>query len=276
MKWSVNWKEIMGEYYNTNKPCRVKCKLISNQSTLLNTVNNLGSVRVSFSSNYSNISNGFLMGVPILTQTADNPSVVTQFIGSMTTTTLSVNPFGYGQMLQTTGGTNSATSATLTTAAASPAIPIGSVITGQGIIGYVTIIAQITTTTYTMSSPQLIGGTTTNITAALPNNICIPVGSLITGYGVSANTYVTAQTGAYTYTINNSQTISTIPMISNPTNYYLYLDTQESFGLSICTPMTNYLNIQFLKPDEATLMSNIPEYTIILNFDFDDKTYDSD
>ena len=28
VKWSINWKEILGEYYETNKPCRVKCKLI--------------------------------------------------------------------------------------------------------------------------------------------------------------------------------------------------------------------------------------------------------
>ena len=40
--------------------------------------------------------------------------------------------------------------------------------------------------------------------------------------------------------------------------------------------MSNYLNIQFLKPDETTLMSNVPEYTILLNFDFDDNPYDSD
>ena len=69
VKWSINWKEVLGEYYNTNKPCRVKCKLITAASTLLNTTNNLGTVRASFSSNYSNINNGLVLGVPILTQT---------------------------------------------------------------------------------------------------------------------------------------------------------------------------------------------------------------
>ena len=126
-----------------------------------------------------------------------------------------------------------------------------------------------------MSVAQTISGSTL-ITAALPNNICLPVGTLITGTGVTAGTVITAQTGAYTYTINNTNVISTIPMISNPTNYFLYLDTQSSFGLTISTPSSNYLNIQFLKPDETTLMTNVPEYTLILNFDFDDKEYDID
>ena len=60
-------------------------------------------------------------------------------------------------------------------------------------------------------------------------------------------------------------------MISNPTNYYLDLDIQDSDGLTMLTPQSNFLNIQFLKADELTLMSNIPDYTIILNFEFDKK-----
>jgi hypothetical protein len=275
VKWSVNWKEVMGEYYNTNRPCRVKAKVISAASTLLNTTNNLGTIRASFSSNYSNINNGLILGVPIINQTADIASSITQFIGSIAATTLTVNAFGYGQMLQITGGT-SGSSTTLTITGTLTAIPVGSVITGQGIVGYTTITAQTAAATYTMSTAQTITSGTL-ITAALPNNICLPVGALITGNGVSSGTVITAQTGPYAYTINNSHTISTIPMISNPTNYFLYLDTQESFGLSICTPMMNYLNIQFLKPDEQTLMTNIPEYTILLNFDFEkDNAYDSD
>jgi hypothetical protein len=275
VKWSINWKEVMGEYYNTNKPCRVKCKLISSASTLLNTTNNLGTVRASFSSNYSNITNGLVLGVPIITQTSDIASSITQFVGSISSTTLSVTPFGYGQMLSVIGGTNGISTTTLTISSAI-AIPIGSVISGFGITGYVTITAQTSNTTYTMSSAQTITNLTNPITALLPNSVCLPIGALITGNGISSGTVITAQIGAYSYTVNNSQTISSIPMISNPTNYFLYLDTQESFGLSICTPMMNNLSIQFLKPDEQTLMTNVPEYTILINFDFDDKAYDSD
>jgi len=276
VKWSINWKEVLGEYYNTNKPCRVKCKLISAASTLLNTTNNLGAVRASFSSNYSNINNGLTLGVPIITQTSDIASSITQFLGSMTGTSLSVVPFGYGQMLTFQGSTGG-TSSSLTISSTPPvAIPVGSVITASGVSGYTYVTGQVSNTIFSLNAAATIPSGN-SITAALPNNVCLPVGALISGNGISAGTVITAQTGAYTYTLNNSHTIGTIPMISNPTNYFLYLDTQESFGLSICTPQMNYLNLQFLKPDEQTLMTNIPEYTILLNFDFEkDSPYDSD
>ena len=269
VKWSINWNEVLGEYYNTNKPCRVKCKLITAASTLLNNTNNLGTVRASFSSNYSNINNGLVLGVPIITQTGDIASSISQFIGTISSTTLTVNSFGYGGLLQITGGTNTVSTTTLTVSSTSPAIPVGSVITGQGIVGYTTITAQVSATSYTMSVSQNISGLAQLITASLPNPVCLPIGALITGNGITEGTVITAQTGAYTYTLNNSQTISTIPMISNPIDYFMFLDTQECLGVTISAPMTNYLNIQFLKPDEQTLMTNVPEYTLLLNFDFD-------
>ena len=419
VKWSINWKEVFGEYYDTNKPCRVKCKLITAASTLLNTTNNLGTVRASFSSNYSNINNGFTLGVPIITQTADVTSTVTTFLGTISATTLTVNSLSSGQFIQVIGGTGGALSNTLTiqpsgsviqcvggtggsssstlilaptaapvafqggnanvssttltvsslvvipigsviigqgiasgttitaktadknytmsvanaipdatyisfnlpvdtvlpvgsvlqgtgiafgttitaqtgnntytmssaqtianltnitATAPTQAIPIGSVITGNGISGYCVIATQLTANTYTLSSSQTIS-TGTSITSSIPSNVCLTVGSIISGYGVSANTTITAQTGPYTYTVSPSQTITPTALISSYSNCFLYLDTQESSGLSISTPMMNNLNIQFLKPDEQTLMSNVPEYTILLNFDFDDKGYDSD
>ena len=179
-------------------------------------------------------------------------------------------------MIDLIGGTSGASTTTLTVSSTSSAIPIGSVITGQGIVGYVTITAQTSATTYTMSSAQTILGTTTNLTAAIPNNICLPINSLITGYGVSTNTVITAQTGPYTYTLSKSHTIVNTPMISNPNTYYFDLDIQGSNGLTISTPMSNDFNIQFLRTDETTLMQNVPEYTVLLNFDFDDNPYDSD
>jgi len=271
VKWMINWKEIMGEHHTTNHTCRIKCKLVSNGSTALSTANNLGTVRMSFTSNYSNIVNGMTVGVPILRQTADTPSVITQFIGSISSTTLTVNPFGYGQMLSVSGGTGGVSSATLTITS-SVAIPIGSVITGNGVSGYVTITAQTSATVYTMSSAQTIANATP-LTTSLPNNVCLPVGSLISGNGVSSGTVITAQTGAYTYTVNNSQTIGSIAMISNPNNYFLDLDNLEGDGLSISTPTSNFLNIQFLKPDEMTLMPNVPDYTALLSFVFDGETF---
>jgi hypothetical protein len=269
VKWSIDWKEVMGEYYNTNKPCRVKCKLISSASTLLSTSNNLGTVRASFSSNYSNITNGFVLGVPIITQTNDITSSITQFLGSITGISLSVVPFGYGQMLTFQGSTGG-TSSSLTISSTPPvAIPVGSVISANGVAGYTHVTGQVSNTIFTLNASATIPANS-SITAVLPNNVCLPVGALITGNGVSTGTVITAQTGPYTYTINNSQTIGIIPMISNPTNEFLHLDTQQSTGLSISTPTMNNFSIQFLKIDEQSLMTNIPEYTILLNFEFDD------
>lgn len=269
VKWMINWKEILGEHYTSNHVCRLKAKLVSAQSTALTTANNLGTVRMSFTSNYSNISNGFTVGVPIIRETGVNPSVPTQFIGTISTTTLNVSQFGYGQMLSVVGSTSG--SSTTLTITSSIAIPIGSVLTGYGISGYVVITGQTSTTSYTMSSAQNIAANTP-ITALLPNNVCLPIGALITGNGVSSGTVITAQTGAYTYTINNSQTVSnTTPMLANPNNYYFDLDIQASEGLTMSAPMSNYLNIQFLRPDETTLMTNVPEYTVLLNFVFDQE-----
>lgn len=266
-RWLINWREVLGEYHNSNKTCRVKGKLVSAPSTLLTSSNNLGTVRLSLASNYSNITNGLTLGVPIIKQTADTDDKITQFVGSTSGTTLTVNSFGNGGLLQLTGGTGGVLSNTMTLTGGS--IPIGAVISGFGITGYTTILAQTGNLTYTLSSNQNIA-TGTNITVAIPNNVCLAVGSVITGNGVLSNTTITAQTGAYTYTISRSQTLSSIPMIANPNNYYFDLDTQDSNGLTISVPQDNYLNVQFLKTDEVSLMQNVPEYTLLLNFDFDD------
>ena len=66
VKWSINWTEIFGEYANTNKPCRVRAKIITTEATTLTTANNQGCVRVSLTSQYSNITNGLNLGVPHL------------------------------------------------------------------------------------------------------------------------------------------------------------------------------------------------------------------
>ena len=57
VKWSINWKEVLGEKINQNSMCRVKVIFISLQSNQLSTANNTGTVRASFQSIYSNIAN---------------------------------------------------------------------------------------------------------------------------------------------------------------------------------------------------------------------------
>ena len=72
VKWSINWTEIFGEYANTNKPCRVKAKLITAGSSSLSSSGNQGSVRVSLTSQYSNISNGINLGSSTIRLAADS------------------------------------------------------------------------------------------------------------------------------------------------------------------------------------------------------------
>ena len=48
-----------------------------------------------------------------------------------------------------------------------------------------------------MSFSQTIS-TGTNIIVGLTNNTCLPIETLISGYGVTAGTQITAQTGPYT------------------------------------------------------------------------------
>ena len=78
VKWSINWREIFGEYDTTDKLCRVKAKLVSSGSTTLSSANNQGSVRISITSQYSNITNGLNLGPLILRQTPD--SLITYYM----------------------------------------------------------------------------------------------------------------------------------------------------------------------------------------------------
>jgi hypothetical protein len=59
LKWNINWREIFG---NDVGECRVRAKLISNSSKSFNWIQNTGSLRASFQSNYSNCTSGFNLG----------------------------------------------------------------------------------------------------------------------------------------------------------------------------------------------------------------------
>lgn len=265
IRWMIDWKEILGEYYNTNKHCRVKCKLISSSSSLLNLTNNQGTIRANFTSNYSNINNGFTLGISDVIQISNVNQI---FTATMSGSSLTISPFGDGSFISFTGGTGGFSSTTLTLGSAL-ALPIGSLICGSGIVGFTVITAQTGATTYTMSTTQTLA-TGTALVAGQGNKIQLPIGTSITGFGVPANTVITTQITSYSYLLNNSTYINTTPMISDTNTYYLALDTLQTSGLSINTPMSNFFNIQFIKSDDTTLMSNIQDYTIMLNFEMDE------
>jgi hypothetical protein len=64
-----------------------------------------------------------------------------------------------------------------------------------------------------------ISTTTLSIISASSGAVSLIIGTSISGFGVSAGTVITAQTGAYTYTINISQTVSSnTPMYGSQSN----------------------------------------------------------
>jgi hypothetical protein len=161
---------------------------------------------------------------------------------------------------------------TLTVTSANVILPLGSVIQTNGFSGNaVYITAQTSNTTYTLSlSMGTIGTAQPFIVNQTLNPVQLPIGSIISGNGVNSGTVVLSQTASYIYTISGTQNTTQAPLICNPNNYYLDLDTLESFGQTINVPMNNSFTVQFLKPDEQTLMSNIPEYQLWLDFDIED------
>ena len=60
VKFNINWKEIFGDKVGE---CRIRAKFISESYALLTWENNVGSIRLSLSSNSSNSTNGFNIGM---------------------------------------------------------------------------------------------------------------------------------------------------------------------------------------------------------------------
>ena len=89
--WNINWSEIFGEYADTNKSCRVKAKLITSGATTLTSGNNQGCVRVSLTSQYSNITNGLNLGVTHLFLLEDSGTTWLLDLDTYQTTGSSVN-----------------------------------------------------------------------------------------------------------------------------------------------------------------------------------------
>ena len=141
VKWSINWREIFGKYAETNKACRVKAKIVSSPSVNLNSSSNQGNIRVNFTSQYSNLTNGLNLGVPIVRTTGDTlPQTFfsATISSSVTPTILTVN-----------SGTTPNVS-----------LPIGTTISGNGIPANTTILSQISQYSYSMSNSATASSST--------------------------------------------------------------------------------------------------------------------
>ena len=71
VKWSIPWNEVLGDYYNSNVFCNVRCKLLTYPDVDYSSANSYGTVRANFTSSYSNITNGFVLGIPIIHNVVD-------------------------------------------------------------------------------------------------------------------------------------------------------------------------------------------------------------
>lgn len=115
------------------------------------------------------------------------------------------------------------------------------------------------TTTKNFQFAGSISGTTLTITS--PLTVQLFVGTSLYGYGVITGTTITGQTGPYTYTINNSQTLAssplyvsqtseTSPQIIYPLSFFintsLYGSTIESYTLYNNLYIQNYLGSGFV------------------------------
>ena len=154
-------------------------------------------------------------------------------------------------MFSVTGGTTGS-SVTLALSGTLTPIPVGSVITGQGIVGYTTITAQTAAASFTMSTAQTITAGTV-ITVNIPNPVCLPIGATITGNGIQAGTTISAQTGPYAYTLNNAHVISTMPMTS-------------TVSTTIAASTTTYCNdIKYYENSRVTFTKNQDVCNLTLN-----------
>lgn len=141
---------------------------------------------------------------------------------------------GYNVIIQTTvgfTGTGSIAGNTLTISATTTgALTVGSYVYGTGVPSNSFITAFGTGTggngTYTLNNTIAFSGTGsisgTTLTIATAASGQLYVGSVITGTGVTASTYITAfvsgSGGAGTYTVNNSQTVSSTVISGNSIN----------------------------------------------------------
>lgn len=135
---------------------------------------------------------------------------------------------GYNVIIKTPvvfSGTGSISGNTLTIATTTTgALTIGSYVYGTGVPSNTFIVSG--SGPYTINNTVAFSGTgsiaATTLTIATAASGQLQVGSVITGTGVTAGTYITAfvtgSGGAGTYTVNTSQTVSSTVLSGNSTN----------------------------------------------------------
>jgi hypothetical protein len=135
---------------------------------------------------------------------------------------------GYNVIVKTPvafSGTGSISGATLTiTATATGALTVGSYVYGTGVPANTFIVSgsgpYTLNNTIAFSGNGSISGTTLTIATTASGQLY--VGSVITGTGVTAGTYITAfvtgSGGAGTYTVNTSQTVASTVLSGNSIN----------------------------------------------------------
>ena len=159
------------------------------------------------------------------------PSFPTAALGASKIAAVATNTASFSTSVATGGSPSTATASisgtvlTVTTGPTNAGFVVGSVLSGSGITGapyIVAIISGSSTTansTFQISSSQVVAPTTITsntytLTAGAPSGGSIQLGMVLTGGGVTANTYIIAQTsgaggGAGTYLLN--QTYSGTP-----------------------------------------------------------------
>ena len=123
---------------------------------------------------------------------------------------------------------------------------------------------------------QFQGAFATGSNAVLTNStttIQLPNGTQILGYNVPANTIVTGQTAANTYTTNATigTGITAEAMTGLFTNNCIYCDTTLTEGVQGLIPsQAAELTLNFMKMDGTTFMSNVTDYICQIKFEIQD------
>jgi len=86
-----------------------------------------------------------------------------------------------------------------------------------------------------------ISGTTLTLTSILTNTTVLPIGSVIVGYNVTANSVIVSQLSATTYQLSLSSTVSTATAMSCSNNNEI--NSQIIYPLSLSTSSVIYSNL---------------------------------
>jgi hypothetical protein len=137
----------------------------------------------------------------------------------------------------------SGTTLTVTTAVASGALQVGQVLSGTGVTGSPTIVAQLTATSSAVGSQAFSsGGAVGSSVVVLAAGTSFAVGQLFAGTGVPASTFITAVNGA-TITLNKAFTVQAAGTYTSYTPGGLgtyQVSTAQTTGTGTLTATTTY------------------------------------